>query len=703
MDAIDVLKQSFGYNTFREGQGELIHSVLQGRDVLGVMPTGAGKSLCYQIPALMFPGITLVISPLIALMRDQVMALKAGGISAAYINSSLSDAQCAMAVSNAKKGKYKLIYVAPERLLSSGVASISQSGNINYVAVDEAHCVSQWGHDFRPSYLNISAFIDTLPKRPVLAAYTATATTRVREDIIELLKLKEPDQVITSFDRPNLFFQVRTPSDKYGELAQYLQNNDVNGIVYCSTRKQVERVTHQLQADGISAVRYHAGLDDKERSNSQDDFLYDRARIIVATNAFGMGIDKSNVRFVIHYNMPKNIENYYQEAGRAGRDGLPADCILFYARNDLFTALRLINTSNNQEEIFRNKQLLDHMERYCESEACLRGFILKYFGEKASDDCGNCGNCHGDIKKLDVTLDAQKILSSITRLNRAGKYLNFTHTANILLGRSEDFKELQSFGLMKGQTRKYIRTIVNRLKTLGYLAGDKNMIVTQKARDVLFGDAKVMIREETTKSKKIMKQMDSKDARYDFSEELFQKLKKMRLEIAKEEKVAAFIIFSDATLVDMCQKRPKKMSEMLDVIGIGKIKLERYGQRFLNLLLAEAQGKVADEEKMDTVPLDLSNMVELSENLLPISQVADTINAVLIRYGKTNTSGKKLNDLLEEAGYLKLQEGNRIPSQKGRDIGIMTIERESEKGSYTQCLFSKHAKEICIELFSQQG
>lgn len=702
MDAIDVLKQSFGYNTFREGQGELIHSVLQGRDVLGVMPTGAGKSLCYQIPALMFPGITLVISPLIALMRDQVMALKAGGISAAYINSSLSDAQCALVVSNAKKGKYKLIYIAPERLLSSGVASISQAENINFVAVDEAHCVSQWGHDFRPSYLNIPAFIDTLPKRPVLAAYTATATMRVREDMIELLKLKSPDRVITSFDRPNLFFQVRTPSDKYGELAHYLQNNDVNGIVYCSTRKQVERVTQRLQADGFSAVRYHAGLDDKERSNSQDDFLYDRARIIVATNAFGMGIDKSNVRFVIHYNMPKNIENYYQEAGRAGRDGLSADCILFYARNDFFTALHLINTSNNQEEIFRNKQLLNHMERYCESDGCLSGFILKYFGEKASDDCGHCGNCRGDSKKLDVTVDAQKVLSCITRLNRAGEQLNFTHTANILLGRSEDFKDFHSFGLMKGQTRHYIRPIVNRLKALGYITGDKNMTVTQKARDVLFGDAKVMIREEETKSKKQIKQMGKRDVRCDFSEELFLKLKKLRLEIAKEENQAAFIIFSDATLVDMCQKRPKNLDEMLDVSGIGKIKLERYGKRFLNLLLAKAPGKVADEEKSDTFSLDLSNMVEFSEDLQPISQVADTINAVLIRHGKTSTTGKKLNDMLEAAGYLIRKEGNRIPSQKGRDIGIMTIERESGKGSYMQCLFNKRAKEICIELFAQQ-
>ncbi len=703
MDAIDVLKQSFGYNTFREGQSELIYSVLQGRDVLGVMPTGAGKSLCYQIPALIFPGVTLVISPLIALMRDQVMALKAGGIPAAFINSSLSDAQCAKAVSNARKGKYKLIYIAPERLLSSDVASISQAENINLVAVDEAHCVSQWGHDFRPSYLNIPDFIDTLPKRPVLAAFTATATMRVREDMIELLKLKAPDQVTTSFDRPNLFFQVRRPSDKYGELAQYLQNNDENGIVYCSTRKQVERVTHWLQADGFSAVRYHAGLDEKERSTSQDDFLYDRARIIVATNAFGMGIDKSNVRFVIHYNMPKNIENYYQEAGRAGRDGLPADCILFYARNDFFTALRLINTSNNQEEIIRNKQLLNQMEQYCESKGCLRGFILKYFGEKTSDDCGHCGNCLGDIIQLDVTVDAQKVLSCITRLNREGKQLSYTHVVNILLGRSEDFKDFPSFGLMKGRPRRYIRAIVNRLKASDYIMGEKNMSVTQKARDVLFDDAKVMIREEDTKSKNQLKQMGNSNVRYDFSEELLMKLKKLRLEIAKEGKAAAFTVFSDATLVDMCQKRPKNMAEMLDVTGIGQIKLERYGKRFLNLLLAEAPCNATDEEKTETVTLDLSKMVELSENLLPISQVADTINAVLIRHGKTSTTGKKLNDMLEAAGYLIRKEGNRIPSQKGRDIGIMTIERESGKGSYMQCLFNKRAKEICIELFAQQG
>lgn len=700
MSAIDVLKQWFGYDSFREGQAEMIHSILGGKDVLGIMPTGAGKSLCYQIPALMLSGMALIVSPLISLMRDQVMALKTAGVPAAFINSSLSDVQCAMTMSNAKNGKYKLIYVAPERLLLPAMIDLAQSSEISLIAVDEAHCVSQWGHDFRPSYLDISKFVGRLSKRPVIAAFTATATSRVREDIVDLIQLREPDRLVTSFDRANLFFDVKTPADKYGELIRYLKSHNGNGIVYCSTRKQVERVAEKLKEDGYHAARYHAGLDDEERSRSQDDFLYDRVRIIVATNAFGMGIDKSNVRFVIHYNMPKNVENYYQEAGRAGRDGLPADCILYYARNDLVTAIRLINTSTNNEEIKKNRQLLDYMERYCESDECLRNYILRYFGQDAFDECGYCGHCSGSKHQKDITLDAQKVLSHITRLNRAGNHLLFTHMANILLGRSENFRDLLSFALMKGSTRHYIKAVVNRLVVLGYLAEGRYMTVTERAKDVLFGGVHVTMQGKQTNapSASCPVRQNDESSRYQFSDEIFLKLKQLRLDIAKDERVPAFVVFSDATLVDMCQKHPKTIAEMLDVSGVGKVKMEKYGERFLNLLRSEQAVKFAGIREQAFSYSVLRDKVEISENLLQISQVADTINAALIRYGKKTINGKKLNDMLEEAGYLISVEGRKKPSHKGREVGIMTIERASDKDSGTQNWFGTQAQKLCVEL-----
>ena len=586
MTAVQILKQYFGYDEFREGQAELIDAMLSGRDAIGVMPTGAGKSLCYQIPAMLMPGITLVVSPLISLMRDQVQSLVANGVPAAFINSSLSETQWGRAMANARAGQYKIIYVAPERLLAPSMTELVRMLPISLLAVDEAHCISQWGQDFRPSYMDIPEFVAQLPTRPTLAAFTATATARVREDILHILDLQNPLTMVKGFDRPNLYFEACQPKDKYGALTTYLRKNEGNGIVYCSTRKEVEGLTEKLIEDGFLAVRYHAGLPDSERARSQDDFLYDRARMIVATNAFGMGIDKSNVRFVIHYNMPQNVESYYQEAGRAGRDGLPADCILFYARKDINTALFLINQSESQEEIRRNRQLLNHMVHYSETDKCLRRYILNYFGERTSDDCGNCSSCNNNYQEVDVTVDAQKVLSHITRLNRAGKRFMFTHTANILLGKSEDFTDLSTFGIMKGVTRRYIRSITSRLTALGYIHDDGYLSVTPKANEVLFGGVAVTIRGEgqgsAVKAKRAKKQAES--ANYAFSEELFAKLKELRMTIAKEEKVPAYIIFSDATLVDMCQKLPRSEEELLAVSGVGRVKLSRYGERFLHLL-----------------------------------------------------------------------------------------------------------------------
>ena len=421
MDKYEVLKQYFGYDSFRDGQEELIDAILRGRDVLGIMPTGAGKSLCYQIPAVMTEGIAVIVSPLISLMKDQVGALNQAGIRACYLNSSLSYRQYRLALRYAAEGRYKIAYVAPERLLTPEFLSFARCADIRLLCIDEAHCVSQWGHDFRPAYLDIPRFVAELPERPVVAAFTATATALVRDDIVRLLGLREPLMRTTGFDRSNLYFSVLTPSDKYAALKRQLDRRDGDsGIVYCLTRKAVEEVCEKLTADGVSATRYHAGLSDEERGANQDDFLYDRKKVMVATNAFGMGIDKSNVRFVIHYNMPKNIESYYQEAGRAGRDGLPSDCVLFFSERDVAVGRFLIERAQEDEEprppeiVSRELELLMKMSDYCRTTDCLRAYILRYFGETAEAFCGACSNCRGDFVDVDVTMLAEKILGCVT-------------------------------------------------------------------------------------------------------------------------------------------------------------------------------------------------------------------------------------------------------------------------------------------------
>ena len=430
MTTLEYLKQYFGYEAFRSGQDTLIGDILAGKDVLGIMPTGAGKSVCFQIPALMMDGLTLVVSPLISLMKDQVNALIQSGIAAAYINSSLNERQIHKALSNAKNGAYKLIYVAPERLISYDFLALAQEATISMLTVDEAHCISQWGQDFRPSYAAIPEFISKLKTRPVVSAFTATATVVVREDIITQLELIDPTILTTGFNRPNLYFEVQKPRNKYSALTAFLENKkDLSGIVYCSTRRDVEEVQFKLEQDGYSALRYHAGLTDDERIRNQDDFLYDRAQIMVATNAFGMGIDKSNVSFVVHYNMPMDLESYYQEAGRAGRDGEPAECVLLYGGKDVNTNLWLIENTGGveypDEETEerckeRSRARLREMTFYCATKDCLRGYILKYFGEKPPNYCGNCGSCNTNFETVDITVDAQKIISCVAPRGREG-------------------------------------------------------------------------------------------------------------------------------------------------------------------------------------------------------------------------------------------------------------------------------------------
>ncbi len=595
-DKFEVLKKYFGYSSFRDGQEELVNALLAGRDVLGIMPTGAGKSLCYQIPAIIMNGITLVISPLISLMKDQVNALVQQGVSAAYLNRSLTEAQYRKALSNSANGKYKIIYVAPERLETSSFLWFALNADISLIAVDEAHCVSQWGQDFRPSYLNISSFISKLDRRPVIGAFTATATEEVKNDIIRLLKLNDPVKVTTGFDRPNLYFSVLRPQNKSAKLLELIkERKDKSGIVYCSTRKKVEEVCELLNNNGISATRYHAGLNDDERVKNQDDFVYDRKTVMVATNAFGMGIDKSDVRFVIHYNMPKNIESYYQEAGRAGRDGVDADCILLYAKADVSTCKYFIENiednaelSQEQKDFFkqREEERLKQMVFYCTTSDCLRGYMLKYFGDEYKGSCGKCSNCLTEFETADVTVEAQKILSCIIR---TGQNYGVKMISDVLRGVSSDritragLDRQSTFGIMKDVRATEIRYIIEKLEEQDYIisigAGKPVLHVTEMSYPVLRGNAGVKIRKA-----KQLKSKALKTEVYDVDRELFDALKIVRMNFAKKKGVPAFVIFSDATLADMCRIMPTTEAEFLSVSGVGANKLEKYGEAFLNVI-----------------------------------------------------------------------------------------------------------------------
>ena len=595
-DKLSVLKDYFGHDSFRDGQEQIVDALLDGRDALCIMPTGAGKSMCYQIPALLFDGVTIVVSPLISLMKDQVGSLVQSGVPAAYINSSLSYPQFLRVLSNVEHGKYKIIYVAPERLLTDGFLDTCKKIKISMVAVDEAHCVSQWGQDFRPSYLKIVSFIKSLENRPIVGAFTATATNDVKEDIKKILRLENPFEITTGFDRPNLFFGVIKSSSKDEKLIDLIrERGDRSGIVYCATRKNVESVCELLCDNGFSATRYHAGLDEYERRKNQEDFVFDRKNIMVATNAFGMGIDKSNVTYVIHYNMPKNIESYYQEAGRAGRDGGEADCILLYSPKDVRLNRFMIENSEGNDEltIEENEQIrerdferLKHMTFYSTTNDCLRGFILRYFGGEKKAYCGKCSNCLSVHKLVDVTIDAQKIMSCIAR---TGQRYRKTVICDVLKGsKSEkilkaELNNQSTYGIMKEVTARHIFGTIDFLAEKEYISADNEteaLKLLPKSRDVLFGRERLVMK-KVENSEKVVK---THRPEVPVNSDLLDALKALRKSIASKKSVPAYVIFSDATLIDMCKKCPETPDEMLEVSGVGRTKLEKFGKQFLEVI-----------------------------------------------------------------------------------------------------------------------
>ena len=733
-DKYSVLRDFFGHREFREGQQPLIDALLSGHDAVGIMPTGAGKSMCYQIPALMLEGITIVISPLISLMKDQVNSLIQSGVRAAYLNSSLTLSQYNAALANASRGMYKLIYVAPERLCTPSFMELARNVRVSLVAVDEAHCVSQWGQDFRPHYLRIAEFLSQLPYRPTVGAFTATATAQVRTDIIDLLCLRDPVCVTTGFDRKNLYFGVINTKDKYSETKKIVKENEGScGIIYCATRKAVEEVSERLTAEGIPCTRYHAGLSNEERKKNQDDFIFDRVKLIAATNAFGMGIDKSNVSFVLHYNMPKNLENYYQEAGRAGRDGSEAKCVLLYSGRDVMTNKFLIENSHDNPdldeeslEVIKKRELmkLRQMTDYCNTGRCLRQFILDYFGEKRQCTCRNCSNCLGETELTDITLEAQKILSCVYRLHQRNMHFGAVVVSAVLKG--SDNSKIKQFGLdtlstyaiMKEDTTARIRQMIVYLKAEGYLTEGEHstLVLTRKAAEVLMKGQKVSMRlpkhkmsEQSTPAKRERKAISA------FDRELFERLRALRAKLAAEISMPAYIVFSDQVLREMCVTMPVTQSAFLEVPGVGKVKQERYGLYFTSEIQKYLR-EFPDRKNNRQTPAgegSLSDMIkDGAESLrgideeLTLQQMCDEILTQLGLSADKKPVSEAIKTWLINENYLteKAENGQKRLASTilSEEAGIVEREKLSSiNRAYKAVLFPRTAQEFVYENLSE--
>lgn len=666
MDIYKILSSYFGYDEFKEGQEKLVNAILENRDALGIMPTGGGKSLCYQLPAILLNGITIVISPLISLMKDQIDSLDEIGISATFLNSTLSDLEFNSRLNEIKNNKYKIIYVAPERLNTYSFLNLVRDIDISMVAIDEAHCISQWGHDFRPSYTEIPNFIQSFSSRPVVSAYTATATVEVIEEIKELIGLQNPVESIIGFDRPNLFYQVMKVNDKFHYIENHIKNTfpDGAGIIYCATRKSVEGLAEKLIANGFSAVAYHGGMNPETRQKNQDDFIYNKVQIIVATNAFGMGIDKPDVRFVIHYNMPQNMESYYQEAGRAGRDGEISHCTILYSPSDIVKQKLLIQVNHNSQE--RETMLYENLQYlidYCHTNDCLRKSILNYFGERTSyEKCDNCGNCLDESEMIDITIDAQKILSCIYRVNER---FGITMVTGVLRGSRNrklleaNLDNVSTYGIMKEHSVDSLREIIMTLVAKGYIyiTADKYPVLKldASAGEVLNGHLKVFHKKHLLEIKTSKKKgISTEKLLENFNQDLFEKLRELRYKLSQEKEIAPFMVFHDSSLKEMASYIPRNKDSFLMIKGVGQKKYESYGEEFIAVIDAYAESQGIESKainKPEIIRDDLVDRYEESYNCylqnLSLKEIAEkrnfTQNTIIEHLGHCEKQGKSVD------------------------------------------------------------